>query len=162
MLFIGLMISEDGPKVIEFNNRFGDPETQSVLPRLESDLLDIFVAVTENRLADVEIKWSDEKAVCVVAASGGYPGSYEKGKVISGLDDVDDDVIVFHAGTAAKAAGAAEGVETVIVTSGGRVLGVTALGKTHEEARAKAYDNIRRISFDGMQYRKDIGTINRR
>ena len=194
VLFIGLMISEDGPKVIEFNNRFGDPETQSVLPRLESDLLDIFVAVTENRLADVEIKWSDEKAVCVVAASGGYPGSYEKGKVISGLDDVDDDVIVFHAGTAAKAAGqceaeagadlearagagcgcccsggasaggagAAEGVETVIVTSGGRVLGVTALGKTHEEARAKAYDNIRRISFDGMQYRKDIGTINRR
>ena len=192
VLFIGLMISEDGPKVIEFNNRFGDPETQSVLPRLESDLLDIFVAVTENRLADVEIKWSDEKAVCVVAASGGYPGSYEKGKVISGLDEVDDDVIVFHAGTAAKAAGqceaeagadlearagagcccsdgasasgagAAEGVETVIVTSGGRVLGVTALGKTHEEARAKAYDNIRRISFDGMQYRKDIGTINRR
>ena len=194
VLFIGLMISEDGPKVIEFNNRFGDPETQSVLPRLESDLLDIFVAVTENRLADIEIKWRDEKAVCVVAASGGYPGSYEKGKVISGLDDVDDDVIVFHAGTAAKAAGqceaeagadlearagagcgcccsggasasgagAAEGVETVIVTSGGRVLGVTALGKTHEEARAKAYDNIRRISFDGMQYRKDIGTINRR
>ena len=157
MLFIGLMISEDGPKVIEFNNRFGDPETQSVLPRLESDLLDIFVAVTENRLADIEIKWRDEKAVCVVAASGGYPGSYEKGKVISGLDDVDDDVIVFHAGTAAG-----NEAEPVTVTSGGRVLGVTALGKTHEEARARAYDNIRRISFDGMQYRKDIGTINRR
>ena len=193
------MISEDGPKVIEFNNRFGDPETQSVLPRLESDLLDIFVAVTENRLADIEIKWRDEKAVCVVAASGGYPGSYEKGKVISGLDEVDDDVIVFHAGTAAKDAGdletrdstepeakadagcgcccdgggagasasgtgaaASDRAGTVTVTSGGRVLGVTALGKTHEEARAKAYDNIRRISFDGMQYRKDIGTINRR
>ena len=151
------MISEDGPKVIEFNNRFGDPETQSVLPRLESDLLDIFVAVTENRLADIEIKWCDEKAVCVVAASGGYPGSYEKGKVISGLDEVDDDVIVFHAGTAAG-----NEAEPVTVTSGGRVLGVTALGKTHEEARARAYDNIRRISFDGMQYRKDIGTINRR
>lgn len=154
VLFVGLMISEDGPKVIEFNNRFGDPETQSVLARLDSDLLDIFVAVADNKLADVDIKWKDEKAVCVVAASGGYPGSYEKGKVISGLDDVDDDVIVFHAGTANK--------DGNVVTSGGRVLGVTAVGKTHEEARNKAFDNIKRISFEGMQYRKDIGTINRK
>ena len=91
VLFIGLMISDDGPKVIEFNNRFGDPETQSVLPRLDSDLLDIFMAVTENKLADVNIKWKKEKAVCVVAASGGYPGSYEKNKVIGGLDKVDED-----------------------------------------------------------------------
>lgn len=99
VLFIGLMISDDGPKVIEFNNRFGDPETQSVLARLDSDLFDIFMAVTENKLADVDIRWKEDKAVCVVLASGGYPGSYEKGKLISGLDDVDDDVIVFHAGT---------------------------------------------------------------
>lgn len=154
VLFIGLMISEDGPKVIEFNNRFGDPETQSVLARLDCDLLDIFLAVTENRLADVDIKWKEDKAVCVVLASGGYPGSYEKGKAITGLDDVDEDVIVFHAGT--KADG------TKIVTSGGRVLGITALGKTHEEARAKAYENVRRVGFDGMQYRKDIGIVHKR
>ena len=172
VLFIGLMISEDGPKVIEFNNRFGDPETQSVLARLDSDLLDIFMAVADNKLADAEIKWSDKKAVCVVAASGGYPGSYEKGKLISGLNDVDDDIIVFHAGTkfaempeGSKCAGCADDCDmktAAILTSGGRVLGVTALGDTHEEARAKAYDNIARLSFDGMQYRKDIGTINRR
>ncbi len=172
VLFIGLMISEDGPKVIEFNNRFGDPETQSVLTRLDSDLLDIFMAVADNRLADAEIKWSDKKAVCVVAASGGYPGSYGKGKLISGLGDVDDDIIVFHAGTkfaempeGSKCAGCADDCDmktAAILTSGGRVLGVTALGDTHEEARAKAYDNIARISFEGMQYRKDIGTINRR
>lgn len=172
VLFIGLMLSDDGPKVIEFNNRFGDPETQSVLARLDSDLLDIFMAVTENRLADVEIKWKEDKAVCVVAASGGYPGSYEKNKVIGGLDKVDDDIIVFHAGTARKdtaelgCAGTKEGCSgkshMATVTSGGRVLGVTALGKTHEEARAKAYDNINRIRFEGMQYRNDIGTINRK
>ena len=171
VLFIGLMISEDGPKVIEFNNRFGDPETQSVLARLDSDLLDIFTAVTENRLADVQIRWKEEKAVCVVLASGGYPGSYEKGKLISGLDVVDDDIIVFHAGTkfapmpeGSKCAGCGDDCEmkkAAVVTSGGRVLGVTAVGKTHEEAKARAYENVRRISFEGMQYRKDIGTINR-
>lgn len=171
VLFIGLMLSEEGPKVIEFNNRFGDPETQSVLMRLESDLLDIFMAVVENRLSDIEIKWSDERAVCVVLASGGYPGSYEKGKVISGLADVDEDVVVFHAGT--KFAPMPEGSKCAacedecdmktgaVVTSGGRVLGVTAMGKTHDEARAKAYDNAKRISFEGMQYRNDIGVINR-
>ncbi|MDO4546026.1 MAG: phosphoribosylglycinamide synthetase C domain-containing protein, partial [Bacillota bacterium] len=170
VLFIGLMISEGGPKVIEFNNRFGDPETQSVLARLESDLLDIFLAVTDNKLADVKIKWKEDKAVCVVLASGGYPGSYEKGKLISGLSDVDEDVIVFHAGTSygkmpdgSKCASCFEDCDikqAAIVTSGGRVLGVTALGKTHEEARAKAYDNAKRISFEGMQYRSDIGIIN--
>ena len=130
-----------------------------MLTRLDSDLLDIFMAVADNRLADVEIKWSDKKAVCVVAASGGYPGSYEKGKLISGLDDVDDDVIVFHAGTkfaempeGSKCAECADDCDmktSVILTSGGRVLGVTALGDTHEEARAKAYDNIARINFEG-------------
>ena len=155
VLFIGLMLSDEGPKVIEFNNRFGDPETQSVLARLDSDLLEIFLAVTENRLADVDIKWKDDKAVSVVLASGGYPGSYEKGKVITGLDDVDDDVVVFHAGTKF-------GENGEILTSGGRVLAVTATGKTHDEARAKAYDNAERIKFEGAYMRHDIGLINRR
>lgn len=152
VLFIGLMISEDGPKVIEFNNRFGDPETQSVLMRLESDLADIFDACIDGTLDKQEIKWSDKRAVCVVLASAGYPGSYEKGKIINGLNDVDDDVVVFHAGTSAK--------DGSIVTSGGRVLGVTAMGDTHEEAREKAFANVERISFEGAQYRKDIGKIN--
>ena len=155
VLFIGLMLSEEGPKVIEFNNRFGDPETQSVLARLDSDLLEIFLAVTENRLADVDIKWKEDKAVSVVLASGGYPGSYEKGKVISGLGDVEEDVIVFHAGTKFAEDGS-------VLTSGGRVLAVTATGKTHDEARAKAYDNAKRITFDGAYMRNDIGLINRR
>ncbi len=155
VLFIGLMLSDEGPKVIEFNNRFGDPETQSVLARLDSDLLEIFLAVTENRLADVDIKWKDDKAVSVVLASGGYPGSYEKGKVITGLDDVDDDVVVFHAGTKF-------GENGEVLTSGGRVLAVTATGKTHDEARAKAYDNAERIKFEGAYMRHDIGLINRR
>lgn len=171
VLFIGLMLSDDGPKVIEFNNRFGDPETQSVLARLDSDLAEVFLAVTENRLADIELKWKDDKAVCVVLASGGYPGSYEKGKLITGLDDVDPDVIVFHAGTkfadmpaGSKCAACEDGCEmkqSAVVTSGGRVLGVTALGATHDEARAKAYANAEKISFDGVQYRKDIGLIHR-
>lgn len=160
VLFIGLMISKDGPKVIEFNNRFGDPEAQSVLSRLDSDLLEIFTAVTENRLADAEIKWSDKKAVCVVLASGGYPGSYEKGKEITGLDKVDRDVVVFHAGTASEHICDEASCRSAVVTSGGRVLGVTATGDTHEEARAKAFDNVKRISFEGMQYRNDIGIIN--
>ncbi|MCQ4636182.1 phosphoribosylamine--glycine ligase [Anaerovorax odorimutans] len=160
VLFIGLMISGGAPKVIEFNNRFGDPEAQSVLARLDSDLLDIFLAVTQNKLADVEIKWSDKKAVCVVLASGGYPGSYEKGKEIKGLDKVDEDVVVFHAGTASQHLCDENSCRSAVVTSGGRVLGVTATGDTHEQARAKAFDNVKRISFDGMQYRNDIGIIN--
>ncbi|MGI6737289.1 MAG: phosphoribosylamine--glycine ligase [Anaerovoracaceae bacterium] len=155
VLFIGLMITDEGPKVIEFNNRFGDPEAQSVLARLDSDLLEIFEAVCDDRLAGVPLRWNPQRAVCVVLASGGYPGSYEKGKVISGLDDVDDDVIVFHAGTARREDGA-------IVTAGGRVLGVTALGDSHEAARQKAFDNVARIHFDGAQYRRDIGRIIRR
>ena len=154
VLFIGLMLSEDGPKVIEFNNRFGDPETQSVLRRMESDLLDVFTAVVDNRLNEIEINWIDDRAVTVVLASGGYPGSYAKGKVITGLDKVDDDIVVFHAGTKFDEEGR-------IVTSGGRVLGVTATGATHDEARAKAYANDERIEFEGAYMRKDIGLINR-
>lgn len=152
VLFVGLMLTEDGPKVIEFNNRFGDPETQSVLMRLDTDLYEIFEAVCDNRLADIDIKWKDERAVCVVLASGGYPGDYEKGKVITGLDSVDDGVVVFHAGTKFNEDGD-------VVTAGGRVLGVTTTGKTHDEARAKAFENVKRISFEGMQYRNDIGLI---
>ncbi|MDO4394027.1 MAG: phosphoribosylamine--glycine ligase [Bacillota bacterium] len=154
VLFIGLMLSEDGPQVIEFNNRFGDPETQSVLRRMDSDLLDVFTAVVDNRLDEIDIKWDDDRAVTVVLASGGYPGSYAKGKVITGLDHVDDDVVVFHAGTKFDE-------NNNVVTSGGRVLGVTATGKTHEEARNKAYANAERINFEGAYMRKDIGLINR-
>ncbi|MDR1246958.1 MAG: phosphoribosylamine--glycine ligase [Clostridiales Family XIII bacterium] len=153
VLFIGLMITDDGPKVIEFNNRFGDPETQAVLPRLRSDLLDIFLAVTNDRLAGAELRWSGMRSVCVVLAAGGYPGDCEKGKLINGLALTDDDALVFHAGTA-FGSGSHD-----VFTAGGRVLGVTALGATHEEAREKAYANAARIRFDGMQYRRDIGIL---
>jgi len=152
VLFIGLMITDEGPKVIEFNNRFGDPEAQSVLRRLDTDLFDIFMSVTQDRLSEQEIAWSDERAVCVVMASGGYPGPYEKGKEITGLSDVDDGIVVFHAGTKF-------GPDGEVLTSGGRVLGVTAIGATHEEARAKAYANIAKISFEGATIRTDIGVV---
>lgn len=150
VLYAGLMVTADGPKVIEFNARFGDPETQVVLPRLETDLLEVLLAVVEGRLADVELAWRDEAALCVVLASGGYPNGYETGKAIAGLDQTDPDALVFHAGT--KRDGEA------LVTSGGRVLGVTALGATLADARAKAYANVARIRFDGMHCRTDIGS----
>ncbi|MBQ4576152.1 MAG: phosphoribosylamine--glycine ligase [Firmicutes bacterium] len=134
VLFIGLMITDNGPKVIEFNNRFGDPETQSVLARLDSDLLDIFEAVVDNKLAEQEITWGERRAVTVVLASEGYPGSYPKGREITGLGDVDEDIVVFHAGT--------KFADDKIVTAGGRVLCVTATGATHDEARAKAFANV--------------------
>lgn len=149
ILFIGLMITNTGAKVIEFNVRFGDPETQVVLSRLETDLIEIIESVLETRLKDQEILWKKEKAVCVVLASGGYPESYEKGKAIHGLNDIDEDIVVFHAGTKF------EGED--IVTNGGRVLGVTAFGDTIEKAREKAYENVEKISFEKMCYRKDIG-----
>lgn len=147
VLFAGLMITADGPKTIEFNARFGDPETQVVLSLLETDLIDIFLATINGRLQDMDIRWSDESAVCVILASGGYPGGYPKGIPIYGLDEVRDSV-VFHAGTAEK--------DGLIVTDGGRVLGVTAKGANIEEARAKAYADAERIRFEGMQYRTDI------
>ncbi|QEK13023.1 phosphoribosylamine--glycine ligase [Crassaminicella thermophila] len=149
ILFIGLMITQTGPKVLEFNVRFGDPETQTVLTRLETDLVEIIECILEGKLKDKRIKWSDKKAVCVVVASGGYPGSYEKEKEIHGLEDVDEDIMVFHAGTKA--------VDGKVLTNGGRVLGVTAWGDTINEAREKAYENVEKIYFDGMYYRKDIG-----
>ena len=147
VLYAGLMITEQGPKTVEFNCRFGDPETQVVLPRLRTDLADIFLATVEGKLHEIEIEWSSDAAVCVVLASGGYPGPYEKGKPITGLDQVEQSV-VFHAGT--KLAG------DKIVTNGGRLLGVTALGKDIAEARAKAYADIGKIQYEGKHYRTDI------
>lgn len=151
VLFAGLMITPEGkPKTIEFNCRFGDPETQVVLSRLESDLLELFLATVEGRLAEApEPKWSDNSAVCVVLAAGGYPGSYKKGDVIEGLDAVGEST-VFHAGTALAADGR-------VVTNGGRLLGVTAVGATIDEARQRAYTDVDRIRYEGKQYRTDIG-----
>ncbi|KDR94397.1 phosphoribosylamine--glycine ligase [Peptoclostridium litorale DSM 5388] len=151
ILFVGLMIGSEGPKVLEFNVRFGDPETQSVLTRLETDLVDIIESIIEGRLDQQEIKWSDKKTVCVGMASKGYPGMYEKGKEITGFDKVDSDVMVFHAGTRLE--------DGKVLTNGGRVLGVTAYGESIEEARNKAYENVRKIQFEGAQYRSDIGKI---
>jgi phosphoribosylamine--glycine ligase len=149
ILFIGLMLTEDGPKVLEFNTRFGDPETQVILTRLETDLVEIMESILEDKLVTQEIQWREQKTVCVVIAAGGYPNAYEKGSVISGLDKVDADVVVFHAGTKAH--------EGQVVTNGGRVLGVTAWGDTVEAAREKAYANVEKIQFEGMYFRKDIG-----
>ena len=148
-LYPGLMITDAGPRVVEFNCRFGDPEAQALMARLSSDLLDICEAVVHSRLAETEVRWSDEAAVGVVLASGGYPGPYQTGYPITGLDAIDSDVHVFHAGTKLRDDGA-------VVTSGGRVLTVVATGPTLAAARARAYDNARRIHFDGRHYRTDI------
>ena len=150
-LYFGLMLTPNGPKVIEYNARFGDPETQVVLPRLKSDFADVVMAVVEERLADQPVEWTDEAAACVVMASGGYPASYPKGLEITGLDENGQipGVTVYHAGTALK--------DGKLVTSGGRVLGVTALGKTLDEALEKAYAGVEKIHFDGAHYRRDIG-----
>ena len=146
------MLTADGPKVVEYNTRFGDPETQVVLPRMETDIIDVFEACMNGTLDQIDLKFSDNAAVCVVLASGGYPSSYEKGKVITGLENFDgrDDLFCFHAGTKFD-----ENGETV--TSGGRVLGVTALAGTLKEARAKAYEAVKLVSFDKAYYRHDIG-----
>ena len=151
VLYAGLMITHGGPKVLEFNCRFGDPETQPLMMRLKSDLLEVLLAVAENRLAQMSIEWDPRPALCVVAAAGGYPGRYESGLPISGLQQADalPDVKVFHAGTAMK--------DGQVVTAGGRVLGVTALGKTIAEAQKRAYQAMGLIHFEGMHYRKDIG-----
>ena len=150
VVFIGLMIENEQAKVLEFNVRFGDPETQSILLRLDSDLFDIMYAVSTKTLKDVEVKWKEEHVACLVLASAGYPGSYEKGKVITGLDAVED-VIVFHAGT--------KEVDGAIVTNGGRVLNICALGKDLDETRAKVYKASEIIDFDGKYFRTDIGLM---
>ena len=149
-LYFGLMLTPKGPKVIEYNCRFGDPETQVVLPRLKTDIMDIFDAINNETLSDLDIEWSDDACSCVIMASGGYPKSYPKGIEITGLENGQlDGVTVYHAGTAIK--------DGKLVTSGGRVLGVTALGATLEDALKKSYDGVEKIKFDGAHYRKDIG-----
>ena len=152
-LYFGLMLTPNGPKVIEYNARFGDPETQVVLPRLKTDFVDVIMAVVEERLAEQPIEWSDEACACVVMASGGYPGHYEKGIPIEGLDENGqvDGAVVYHAGTAEK--------DGRLVTNGGRVLGVTATGETLPEALQKAYEAVGKIHWDGVHYRHDIGAI---
>ncbi|MEW6355480.1 MAG: phosphoribosylamine--glycine ligase [Planctomycetota bacterium] len=151
VLYAGIMIDKDGPKVLEFNCRFGDPETQPILMRMKSDLVPILLATAEGRLEEAELDWHPQAAVCVVMASGGYPGKYEKGKEITGLAEANamENVVVFHAGTARK--------DKKIVTNGGRVLGVTALGDDIAAAQARAYEAVKNIHFDGAQYRTDIG-----
>jgi len=148
ILYTGLILTKNGPKVIEYNARFGDPETQVVLPRLSTDLVDIFVAGISGELASLDIQWKDNAAVCVVMASGGYPGAYEKGKAITGLEQVAEDTVVFHAGTELR--------EGLVVTNGGRVLGVTSIGSTVQEAQQKAYQAVPHIHFEGAHYRTDI------
>jgi len=152
VLYGGLMLSGGKPYVIEFNARFGDPETQPIIFKMESDLLPVLTACVEGKLADIkEVRWKEGVSVCVVIASRGYPEKPEKGKVIRGLGKLAgrDDVMVFHAGT--------KKVGTEYHTEGGRVLGVTAMGRNYEEAIRKAYDAVSLIEFDGMYYRKDIG-----
>ncbi len=150
ILYAGLMIQNNQPYVLEFNCRLGDPETQPVLSRLKTDLIDIALAITDDKLSDINLEWKPDASVCVVIASKGYPGAYEKGKIITGLDDVKkmNDAFVFHAGTAFN--------NNKLVTSGGRVLGVTALGKDIKDAKDRAYMAIEKIHFNGMHYRKDI------
>lgn len=149
ILYAGLMLTKDGPKVLEFNARFGDPETQAVLPRLESDLAEIMLAVCDKKLDQMEIKWSDNPCVCVVLASGGYPETSEKGKVITGLEKAADNALVFHAATKL--------VDGAYQTNGGRVLGISAQDETIVRAITKAYKAVSEISFENMQYRTDIG-----
>ena len=152
VLYFGLMLTPDGPRVVEYNTRFGDPETQVVLPRMKTDIIDVMQACIDGTLDQIDLEFEDNAAVCVVLASGGYPGSYEKGKVISGLENFKDrsDAFCFHAGTKFDGNGN-------VVTSGGRVLGVVALDADLKSARAKAYRESEKIHFEGMYKRSDIG-----
>ena len=149
VLFPGMMVTEEGPRVVEFNSRFGDPEAEVLLPRLRTDLLEVCEAVTANRLSELDVEWDERATVGVMMASPGYPGDYPRGAEITGVDAVDADVHVFFAG--AERAGGGR-----VVTAGGRVLCVVATGDTLGEARARVYDNVARITFDGAHYRRDI------
>lgn len=148
VLYVGLMLTPEGPQVMEFNCRFGDPETQALIPLLRTDLVEIAEWVIEERLEGKRIEWEKGASVCVVLASEGYPGKYKKGTVISGTDRVTKDILLFHAGTAKRG--------EALLTNGGRVLGVTATGRSIEEARENAYRGVEKISFPGMQFRGDI------
>lgn len=149
VLYFGLMLTDNGMKVIEYNARFGDPETQVILPRLKTDLLEIFEACIDTQLDKLDIQWESNAAVCVMLASGGYPESYNKGYEITGLDKLKDNIIAFHSGTAK--------VDNKIVTNGGRVLGITAVGNDLDEAIKSAYEAVECINFDKKHFRKDIG-----
>ena len=150
ILYIGLMIKDNTPFVLEFNVRFGDPETQVILPRLETDLIEILTAVIEGNLHQINIKWKNNATVCVVVASGGYPGEYQKGKIINGLEELEEmrDGLAFHAGTKFQ--------DGRMITSGGRVLGITAWDNTIFNAKEKAYEGVEKIYFENMYYRRDI------
>jgi phosphoribosylamine--glycine ligase len=148
VLYAGLMLTSDGPKVLEFNARFGDPETQVQLPLLKSDLVDIMLAVIDGTLDRVEVEWSGDACVGVVMASGGYPGNHKVGFPITGLDGVDPDLLIFHAGTKVE--------DGKICTAGGRVLTVVTVGESVAKARERVYRNLPQINFDGCHYRKDI------
>lgn len=150
ILYAGLMIDKGNPSVLEFNCRLGDPETQPVLSRLQSDFMDIAMAIADDRLAGAKIEWKTDAAVCIVVSSGGYPGKYRKGDIITGIDEANkmDGTYVFHAGTAFRNGN--------LITSGGRVLGVTSTGSSIEQAQKRAYAAAEKIHFDGMHYRKDI------
>lgn len=149
ILYAGLMMTEDGPKVLEYNVRFGDPETQVILPRLKSDLADLMMATAKKDISGIELEWDERDCVCVVLASKGYPGSYEKGKAIEGICEAEDaGTLVFHAGTRIK--------DGKLVTSGGRVLGVVGFGEGIKEAAENTYKGVEKIKFDGVNYRKDI------
>jgi phosphoribosylamine--glycine ligase len=148
VIYAGLMLTQKGTYVLEFNCRFGDPEAQVVIPRLKTDLVDVIDAIIDERLDEVELEWDPRPAVCVVMASGGYPGAYEKGKLITGLDQLPADVLAFHAGTALE--------DGKLVTNGGRVLGITAFGGTIEEAVQNVYAGVEKVNFSGMHYRRDI------
>jgi phosphoribosylamine--glycine ligase len=150
VLYFGLMLTPSGVRVIEYNARFGDPETQPILSMLETDLLDIFEAVADERLHEIDIKWKAGSACCIVMASGGYPEHYETGYAITGIDKVPNGVTVFHAGTSLTESGG-------FLTNGGRVLGITALGDNLEQAAARAYEGVKHISFENAHYRTDIG-----
>lgn len=155
ILFIGLMLTTDGPKVLEYNVRFGDPETQAILVRLKSDLFRIFASIAEGKFQQESVEWTDESSACVVLASAGYPGPYETGALIKGLEPAgnDADLNIFHAGTAKTEAGD-------FVTAGGRVLGITAAARTLEQALERCYRATGKIAWEGMQYRRDIGKFN--
>jgi len=151
VLYFGLILTKKGPKVLEYNARFGDPETQVLLPLLKNDLVDIFNAVVDGRLHDIKIEWKDEACVCVIMASGGYPGEYRKGFRITGMDEAlkDPNVVIFHAGT--------RKTDGLYYTDGGRVIGVTACGMNIDKARERAYEAVSKIHFEGAHYRRDIG-----
>ncbi len=151
VLYVGLMLTSAGPQVLEYNCRFGDPETQPLLMRLETDLVDLLEGAVTGNLGDVTLSWRQGTSLCVVLASGGYPGSYRKGLPITGIEEAEamEDVVVFHAGTSK--------VNSEWHTAGGRVMGVTAIGSDVGDARRRAYDAVEKITFEGMHYRTDIG-----